>query len=209
MPTFQAMIEESALVLGSRTPVREDERCLEHRDELEQFLVGVERKALRVARLALGDMDDALDTVQNAMYKLVSHYSRKPPSEWNPLFFRILHNLIYDLYRRRRRERRLSVRRPAAFDEGEEIPDPLLNLPAPARFEPDAEFERARDYERLAEAIQALPRRQREAFTLRMLEGLDVRTSSRAMACSEGSVKTHLSRALDALRKSLSEGEVS
>jgi len=205
VPSFQATIEESALVLGSHTPVRGDERRLEHRDELEQFLIAVERKALRVARLALGDTDDALDTVQNAMYRLVSHYSRKPSSEWNPLFFRILHNLIHDLYRSRRRENRMSVRRLAPIENGTDLDDPLLNLPAPARLQPEAEFERARDYERLAQAMQALPRRQREAFSLRMLEGLDVRTTSRVMACSEGSVKTHLARALNALRKSLQE----
>jgi len=206
VPLFQAMIEESALVLGSHRPVRGDDRSLEHRDELEQFLIAVERKALRMARLALGNTDDALDTVQNAMYRLVSHYSRKPPSEWNPLFFRILHNLIHDLYRRRRRENRMSVRQPAQAEDETELDDPLLNLPAPARLAPEAEFERARDYERLTQAMQALPRRQREAFMLRMLEGLDVKTTSRAMACSEGSVKTHLARALNSLRNSLKEG---
>ncbi|EQD38299.1 RNA polymerase factor sigma-70, partial [mine drainage metagenome] len=91
----------------------------------------------------------------------------------------------------------MSVRRLAPIENGTDLDDPLLNLPAPARLQPEAEFERARDYERLAQAMQALPRRQREAFSLRMLEGLDVRTTSRVMACSEGSVKTHLARALN------------
>ncbi len=199
------MIEPSTLALGPHTRVRGDECSLEHRDELEQFLISVERKALRMARLALGDTDDALDTVQDAMCKLVSHYSHKPQSEWSPLFFRILHNRIHDLYRTRRRNNRMSVHRPPPTEDGAEPYDPLLHIPAPARLEPEAEFERGRDYERLAQGMRMLPRRQREAFALRMLEGLDVRTTARVMACSEGSVKTHLSRALDSLRKKLGE----
>lgn len=205
MRPFQAMIDESVWVLGPARRARGDEHRLEQRAELEEFLITVEHKALRVAQLALGNPDDALDTVQNAMFRLATHYSRKPASEWTPLFFRILHNLIHDLYRHRKRQNRLIPPRPVHSGDDEELSDPLSNLPAPERLQPEVAFERAQDYAKLSAAVQALPRRQREAFTLRLLEGLDVRATARTMGCSEGSVKTHLARALEALRKALGE----
>ncbi len=202
MAAFTRMIDESALSFGPRMAVRRDGKSLGRRAELERFLLDVERKALRIASFALGQRDDALDAVQEAMFKLSRFYGHKPASEWSPLFYRILHNQIQDLHRARHRRPAIAVFRPSR-DASEDETDILDNLPAAERNQPEVAFERARDLERLTQIIASLPRRQRETFVLRLLEGWDVRTTARILGCSEGSIKTHLSRALHTLRQEM------
>ncbi len=204
MAAFARMIDESALSFGPRMAVRRDGKPLERRAELERFLLDVERKALRIASFALGQRDDALDAVQESMFKLTRYYAQRPASEWPPLFFRILHNQIQDFHRARHRRPVMAVFRPSG-DQAEEEADLLANLPGAERNQPEVAFERARNLERLSQIIESLPRRQREAFILRLLEGWDIRTTARVMGCSEGSIKTHLSRALHALRQQMED----
>jgi RNA polymerase sigma-70 factor (ECF subfamily) len=167
---------------------------------LDQFLAGVERRAFRMAELALGHREDAMDAVQEAMIKLVA-YRDRPADEWTPLFWSILRRQVTD------RHRRDSVRRRfmAVLGRGEEpAEDPLEMLPDPhedpARRHADGEAWAA-----LGRALRKLPRRQREAYLLRELQGLDVAQTAAAMGCSDGSVKTHLSRAMSALRLQLED----
>jgi RNA polymerase sigma-70 factor (ECF subfamily) len=175
-----------------------------HERALDTFLKTVERRALRMAELATGQRDEALDLVQDAMFGFVRHYAQKPAAEWAPLFYRVLDSRLNDWHRRRQvRSRWLAVftRDPDADDEADEIaqapdltePGPLLRLSG---------GEAARD---LDAALRRLPLRQRQAFLLRVWEGLDVAETALAMGCSEGSVKTHLSRALNALRQALED----
>lgn len=170
---------------------------------LEGFLASVERRAYRVAEIALGHREDALDAVQDAMLRLVRSYAGKPAGEWAPLFWGILRRRITDL-QRRRKVRSIVVGWLHGRDDadGEEAPawEPPDLAPDPGRRLLDQQA-----YAAMAAAVRRLPRRQQEAFMLRMLEGLDVTATARAMGCSEGSVKTHLSRALDALRTQLEE----
>lgn len=170
---------------------------------LEGFLAGVERRAYRVAEIALGHREDALDAVQDAMLRLVRSYAAKPAEEWAPLFWGILRRRITDL-QRRRKVRSIVVGWLHGRDDadGEETPawEPPDLAPDPGRRLLDQQA-----YAAMAAAVRRLPRRQQQAFMLRMLEGLDVAATARAMGCSEGSVKTHLSRALDALRTQLEE----
>ncbi len=196
------MIDELGLSFGPRMIVRQDGKSPEQRAELERFLMDIERRALRIASFSLGQRDDALDAVQEAMFKLVRFYGQKPASEWSPLFYRILHNQIQDLHRARQRQPVRVGSRPSG-GASEEAADVLASLPAADRHQPEVVFERERDLERLSRILRALPRRQREAFILRLLEGWDVRTTARIMGCSEGSIKTHLSRALHTLRKQM------
>lgn len=168
---------------------------------LDAYLSSVQRRALRMAQLATGDPDEALDIVQDAMLSFVRRYRNKPQDEWPPLFFRTVDNRIKDWYRRRAVRSRWKIRLGGTDDSADPVqgaPDPAD--PNPHRRAGDAEFGAA-----LEEALRALPERQRQAFLLRTWEGFSVRETALAMACSEGSVKTHLSRAMAALRERLGE----
>ncbi len=172
---------------------------------LDEFLSGVEARAFRIARFAVGDTEDALDIVQDAMLKLAERYPDKPSEEWPPLFHRILQSRINDWHRRtkvRAKWRRWlnPLRADDTSDPGldpmEQVADPMATTP-PERLS-DHEF--VVDLER---ALSDLPLRQQQTFLLRAWEGLDVRETAQAMGCSSGSVKTHYSRALRRLRDEL------
>jgi RNA polymerase sigma-70 factor (ECF subfamily) len=186
-----------------RRPPHTESATLASSSELDRFLAGVERRAFVHARLATGNADDALDIVQDAMLALATRYAERPPAEWGPLFHTILQSRVRDWYRRSAVRRRflawLSPR------TGDEDADPLAELPDPANPEPSAEVASARRLAALEQALGKLPARQREAFLLRTWEGLDVAETARAMNCSEGSVKTHYSRAVHTLREMLQE----
>ena len=178
------------------------EATLESGIEIEAFLRGVQGRAFRIALVTLRDHEEALDSVQDAMLRLVRRYARRPAEEWPPLFYRILRNRLRDGQRRRAvRTRFLS------FFGGieSEDPDPLLAAPAPAADGPFDRLAAADAMQALEQALATLPARQREAFMLRNFEGLDVAQTAIAMSCSTGSVKTHYSRAVHRLRELLKE----
>ncbi len=171
---------------------------------LEQFLADVERRAFRIAQIALRHEDDALDAVQEAMFKLARHYAGRPAAEWRPLFYRILANCVRDAQRRRRTRGRVFTWLGGGADEDEAADDPIAQAPDDAPLPPE-QVQAGVALEALEQALAGLPVRQRECFLLRTLEGLDVADTARAMGCSEGSVKTHYFRALQALRQQLGE----
>ena len=182
---------------------RREGAALEDSRAMERFLAEVERRALRIAVLSVGDRDEALDIVQDAMFKLVRHYGGRPSEEWRPLFFRILANRITDQQRRQSvRQRVIAWFAPAADDDDS---DPIAELPDPHPVAPDEVLGRADAMSALEAAVGKLPGRQRQAFLLRSLEGLDVAETAAAMGCSEGSVKTHYSRAVHSLRGALGD----
>lgn len=164
---------------------------------LEAFLAGIGPRAFRFAEAGLRHREDALDAVQDAMVRLLG-YRERPAAEWTPLFWSILRSRIIDL--QRRRSFRLRFWAPA--EERDE--DSRIDW-ADAGAGPAQRHEQREAYARLVAALRTLPARQREAFSLRVLEELDVATTARVMGCSEGSVKTHLSRAREALQKQLEE----
>jgi len=177
--------------------------ALNDRRAMNQFLARVERRALRIATLSTGDPDEALDIVQDAMLKLVRNYAGRPSEQWRPLFYRILANRITD------QQRRQSVRRRfiswLTTTDGDDDSDPMDGVPDPRAVVPDEAVGRADAMQALEIALGKLPARQRQAFLLRSLEGLDTRETALAMACSEGSVKTHFSRAVHSLRATLGD----
>jgi RNA polymerase sigma-70 factor (ECF subfamily) len=179
-------------------------RALQREQQLNRFLAETERRALRIAEIAVRDRDDALDLVQEAMIKLARKYGDRPGEEWPPLFYRILQNGIRDWYRRQAVRRRVMVwfGRGSEDDDGYDF---VAAAPDPAGRAPDQELANKEAMDSLELAVRALPARQQEAFMLRTFEGLDVAGTAVAMGCSEGSVKTHYSRAIHSLRETLEE----
>lgn len=170
---------------------------------LDRFLRGIERRALRIAELSTRDREDALELVQDAMLAFARAYADKPEAEWGALFHRVLDSRILDHHRRATVRRRWRVWFGRAGDEEGE--DPIEQIADPLDPGPLARLADGQTRAALDLALRALPLRQRQAFLLRIWEGLDVAQTALAMRCSEGSVKTHLSRALAALRPRLED----
>src|SRR6266542_2924605 len=152
--------------------------------EISAFLAEIERRAFKQAMFAVRDEDSALDIVQDAMLKLTEKYADKPRGELPMLFQRILQNTIHDHFRRQK-VRTTWTTLLSALGKG------------------DAKYEQAQIVGAIEAALTRLPARQREAFLLRYWEELDVAETAAAMGCSEGSVKTHCSRAVHALAEML------
>ena len=156
------------------------------------------------------DEQVALDVVQDAMLKLAEKYSARPSAELPMLFQRILQNATRD-YFRRQKVRNLWTTPVSSLAGGDdpEGHDPLETLEATAGSNPEggpAELlQQQQLIEIIEQALQALPPRQREAFVLRYWEEMDVAEAAAVMGCSEGSVKTHCSRATHALAAALQE----
>lgn len=164
---------------------------------IEQFLAGIGPRAFRFAEIGLRHREDALDAVQDAMLRMLG-YADRPAPEWTPLFWSVLRSRIVD--QQRRRVFRLRWLSPPGAREDEPVDWADEVSPGPA-----AAHEHREGYTRLIEALASLPPRQREAFQLRVLEELDVATTARVMGCSDGAVKTHLSRAREALQRHLED----
>ena len=181
------------------------------RQEISDFLASVERRAFKQAVYAVRDDEAALDIVQDAMLKLAEKYPDKPPAELPPLFQRILQNVIHDHFRRQKVRNLwttlLSSLQPASSDRDGGDNDPLETL-LPGEnnemAENAANIVESGQIVRIIEAeIQRLPNRQREAFIMRYWQDMDVAETAAAMGCSEGSVKTHCSRATHTLATAL------
>ncbi|MFK7956614.1 MAG: RNA polymerase sigma factor [Lysobacterales bacterium] len=166
---------------------------------LDLFLRSAERQAYTMAKYATGNHDEALDIVQDAMTAFVRRYQRKPEQQWRPLFFRSVDNRIKDWFRRRKVRLRWMLAGSRQQDDlGPESQAENLNEPQPDRALANDQTRQTMD-----QALCALPHRQRQAFLLRTWQGMSVAETAKVMGCSEGSVKTHLSRATQALREKL------
>lgn len=175
-------------------------------EQLSSFLAEVERRAFRQAVYAVHDEDAALDIVQDAMLKLAERYADRPSEEWPMLFQRILQNAIRDYYRRSK-VRSTWISLFSSFlpggkddeDEGDWLETLDVAGEGEAFLPPEIQLDKAQTLGLIEEGLERLPARQREAFLLRYLEEMDVADTAAAMGCSEGSVKTHCSRATHAL----------
>ncbi|MBK7168230.1 MAG: RNA polymerase sigma factor [Gammaproteobacteria bacterium] len=187
--------------------MRTREKCSDAEDDvadppdIEGFLRAIERRGFLMARTALGNEADAFDVLQDTMLRLVQRYAGRPAQEWRPLFYRILQNRITDA----RRRRSLGARLFGWLERREDDTDPLEQAPDPAAIDPARILAGERGAEVLMDAVNRLPQRQQQAFMLRCWDGLSTAESARAMGCSEGSVKTHYSRALHTLREQLED----
>ena len=191
--------------LSDAEPSVAEDTALETATSLDRFLASVERRAFRIAQMAVRDRDDALDIVQGAMLRLARNYGRRPSEEWKPLFYRILYNGIRDFQRRRTVRSRIFGFLPGSWPDDEDPPaDPFEQVADPGP-DPSRQLMADEAMARLEVALASLPARQQQAFALRCLQGMDVAETAAAMDCSEGSVKTHYFRALQSLRTALGE----
>ena len=177
--------------------------------ELSDFLSSVEQRAFKQAVYAVRDDDAALDIVQDAMIKLAEKYGDRPAAELPLVFTRILQNRIHDWFRRQKvRNAWVSLFSSMGkkTEEGDDF-DPLESISAPEDSEihqdGSQKLERSQLLQVLEAEISKLPTRQREAFLMRYWDELSITDTAKAMSCSEGSVKTHCSRATQALAKAL------
>lgn len=178
------------------------------KNELSDFLESVERRAFKQTAYAVRDEHVALDIVQDAMMKLTEKYADRPVTEFPMLFQRILQNTMRDFWRRQK-VRNVWTTLLSSFsvmgEDGEDS-DPLEVLTSAnqdARDEPEAQLEQRQTMALIEDALYKLPRRQREAFVMRYWEDMDVAETAAAMGCSQGSVKTHCSRAVRAMANTL------
>ena len=172
--------------------------------EISDFLAEVERRAYKQALFAVRDEHLALDIVQDAMLKLSEKYAQRPAAELPPLFQRILQNTIRDFYRRQKVRAAWTTPVSALFgSDTDEDYDPLEILQvengSKSMESPPDQLERSQVLALIEKALERLPARQRQAFLLRYWEEMDVAEAATIMGCSEGSVKTHCSRATHAL----------
>lgn len=177
--------------------------------ELSDFLQHVERRAFKQAAFAVRKDESALDIVQDAMIKLAEKYGDKPAAELPLLFQRILQNTIHD-YFRREKVRNTWVTLFSGLRGNAEDSD---NFDMLESYEPEdgsqacesSEDKVSRDQvlSAIDDEVQKLPGRQREAFLLRYWQDMDVAETAAIMGCTEGSVKTHCSRATHTLAHAL------
>ena len=180
------------------------------REEISDFLIEVEKRAYKQVLFAVHDEHVALDIIQDSMMKLTVKYASKPAEELPLLFQRILQNTIRDYYRRQRTRSLwttlFSAFAPTDQDKNPDDFDILETLPVKQEAnEPDEQLEKAQLIDLMEKAIAILPARQREAFILRYWEEMSLAETAAVMNCSEGSVKTHCSRATHTLASILKE----
>ncbi len=176
--------------------------------ELSDFLKSVEKRAFKRSLYHVRNEESALDIVQDSMMKLAEHYGDKPANELPMLFQRILSNCTLDWFRRQKSRNALfSNMSDFESDAIDGDFDLLETLAAHGNSDSTASAqtvtERTQIFHQIELEIQQLPLRQREAFLLRYWEELDVAETAAVMGCTEGSVKTHCSRAVHALARKL------
>ena len=173
--------------------------------ELSDFLQSVEKRAFQRSVYHVRNEEAALDIVQDSMMKLAEHYGDKPVAELPMLFQRILSNCTLDWFRRQKTRNALFSNMSDFEVAGEDGDFDILEALHSGESSESAEdsTRRAQILREIEIEIQGLPTRQREAFLMRYWEEMDVAETAAAMGCSEGSVKTHCSRAVQALSRAL------
>lgn len=188
--------------LANDTQPASKDKILNKHQALNQFFAHAEKRAFKMAQIATGHREEALDIVQDAMMMLVRKYSDRSEEEWGALFYRIVQNRIRDWYRRQKVRNIFH----SWFSSGNEDEDQgIESLPEVISSDPVKKVSLAKMTDQLEQALNQLPLRQQQTFLLRAWEGLDVKQTAQALGISEGSIKTHYSRAVHTLRELLGE----
>ena len=174
---------------------------MRNRKQLDAFLAEEEQKAFRVARVSVGNDDDALDVIQDAMLKFVHKYADKSSEQWRPLFYKIVYSRLTDFHRRRKVRR--GIMRFIGSHEDEQQHNDELDNAVSVNLDPQQQLQVDGALEQLQLALENLPLRQQQAVLMHAWHGFDTSETARIMQVSTGSVKTHYSRGLEKLRDSL------
>ncbi len=196
---------QGSIISFALAKVSSREARLDSREALNQFLSRIERHSFIMAQMATRNREDSLDIVHDAMLGFIRHYTSRPEEEWKPLYYRVLNSRIRDWQRRNMVRSRFRAWLGFPGDEAEKSADPLDAIADTSMPDPAERLLLDDAAAAVKAALRTLPFRQRQAFILRAWEGLDVRETACAMGCSEGSVKTHYSRAVHTLRGLLEE----
>ncbi|MGB2832576.1 MAG: RNA polymerase sigma factor [Methylotenera sp.] len=174
---------------------------------MQYFLSSIEGRAFRIAQIATGNRDDALDIVQDTMMKMVQNYSDHASNEWKALFYSILQTRILDWHRRQKVRNRFRnwFSWNSSDDAEDDEEDFIAQQPAHPSSAPDGQLQDAQFMNDLNASLTALPLRQQQVFLMRVWEGMDIAETATIMQCSESSVKTHYARALEKLRVQLAQ----
>ena len=164
---------------------------------MQTFLADIEGRAFSMAQFATKNREDALDIVQDTMLKLVQNYSAHMQTEWKPLFYSILQTRILDWHRRQSVRNRF---RSMLHWDDDDTEDALEQYAAAPEAAPDVQLQGMQFMTKLNAELSALPIRQQQVFLLRVWEGMDIAETAVIMQCSQSSVKTHYSRALEKLK---------
>jgi len=167
--------------------------------ELDIFLKDIEKRAFRIAQLATHCEADSLDIVQDTMIKLVTKYSHREPTEWKPLFLKILENKIFDWHRKQTIMNKLFFWK----KDNQAIDDQVDSKPEAVDLQtnPESQVFTEQLGQHLLACVESLPLKQQQCFVLRSWEGLSIKETAKVMNVNENSVKTHYSRALEKLRQ--------
>jgi RNA polymerase sigma-70 factor (ECF subfamily) len=178
------------------------DKTLNKHQAFNQFFAQGEKRAFKMAQIATGNREEALDIVQDAMMMLVRKYADRTEDEWGALFYRIVQNRIKDWYRRQKVRNIFQSWFTSNEDDEEQG---IESLPEMVSNDPFKKVSLHRMTDQLEQALGQLPLRQQQTFLLRAWEGLDVKKAAQALGISEGSIKTHYSRAVHSLRETLGE----
>jgi len=173
---------------------------------IEPFLQSVEKKAFRIALMATKREQEALDILQNAMMKLVEKYSDRPEHELKPLFYTILQNQIKNWYRKEAQISKWFFWQKSAYDD-DESSEHVADIEGVDERSPELDLSNQHMSEQLIQVLESLPVKQQQCFLLRSWEGLSVKETAEIMQCSEGTIKTHMSRASQKLLAAIERQE--
>ncbi len=178
------------------------------RQQLNDFFVTHEKRGFRMAVLSLQDEDDALDALQDVMLKFVEKYAHKPQEQWTLLFYRMLHHRIIDFHRQDQKQAGLfgwffRQKSGGSSEPYNALDNPVERTSGQPHLQPENALLNGEKARHIEQALRELPLRQRQAFLLRCWQGMSVAETAHVMGCGQGSVKTHLSRAMQHLRQRL------
>ncbi len=190
-------------IVPCKTSCREG--VLDTTESLNRFLGNIERHSFVMAQIATGNREESLDIVHDAMFGFIKRYTTRPEEEWKPLYYRVLNSRIRDWQRRTMVRNRFRAWFGTSAEDGDESSDPFERIADNSTPDPAEQIIRGDAVDAIKSALRTLPLRQRQAFLFRAWEGMDVKETACAMGCSEGSVKTHFSRAVHTMRGLLEE----